>query len=331
MNFNDSIRIANWLEDNYSKYLSYLSEGGTPAVYKGDRSGDWETDNIRVSKVAKNCPRYDAMESLGNIDKREYTPQELAKFDDATRIAQGVYESIAWACQSTKTITMETEYRVEGNHWSGLVGTTDVVLHTNTQNIPIEVKRTDADKWWSTSPRGITYDQFLQIVGEMVLLSYEKYEDSRYGFLFTRYGSDSDPLLKVWTIKNNSQGWELFYKEELCRSYDESDWPTDSDGYIYLSYIQYEELVDKYDMYRNMEDPMEGEAPYEIFTNWRCCKVVKADYYALEGKYKGAKKPKTGIAIPRCPLFTSCFSGQIEKAGYDNIIPEESYDLERFE
>lgn len=341
MNIAGSAKLATWIEDTYKAYLRHLADNGEPVEYEGERSGDWdEGDSLRVSKVAKDCPKRSAAEKKGLIDRPEFTDQQLAKFEDAVRAAQVVYESIQWGCLSNPTLNMESEFRVEpGQHWTHLVGTTDAVLYHaipgdghrgfQQETYPIEVKRTDADRWWG-SPNGITVDQFIQVVGEMILQGSEAYDDCQYGFLFCRYSSDSDPLVKVWTIRYDAdwEGWFLMYGIDSQETTRNGDWPTLPDGRIFMSINDYERLVSMHRKFKDAEDPTILEAPYEFLSNWRCGKKVKAQYYAASGKHAGAKKDGTGVFKPSCPLCMKCYGSQIEKAGLALDLPE--YPLEKF-
>ncbi len=313
-------RIASWLEQTYIAYLEYLGEGGEPVAYSGNRSGNWDSEGkLRVSKIAKDCPLYSAADNKGLIPQRERTTQDWARFEDAVRVAQVIYEALQWGCESNSFFELETEYRVTQS-LAGIVGTIDALLmfHANkgeivTDHFPVEIKNTKANRWWM-APRGITYDMFLQVVGQMMLLD-DVDGRTQFGFLLTRYDTESDPLCKAWTVKYDTvyDGYFL-YNEGVCQTA-EKDWPVLPDGRIYLATSEYLELIAQHQEYQDAVDPLSMHPPYEFLKNWRCAKVKPAVYYSPNGKNKGQIKEGTGIVVPRCPLFDHCFADKITEAG----------------
>lgn len=344
MQFSNAIRIAAWLRSSYESYLLHLADNGDPVAYEGERSGDWDAqDALRVSRIAKDCPRYHAMKVKNLIERQPLGLLKAAQFEDAVRAAQVVYESIAWACLSNPYFELKTEVRtLPGEHHSGLVGTIDAVLKFNRNRLdadpiylPIEVKRTDADSWWG-KPSGISLDQFLQVVGEMVLIGKADWGDCPYGFLFNRYdwkGKDEDelerrPLCKVWTVYYHPEynGWVLYDGPDAVFTEENSDWPTLPNGQVFLSVQEYLDLVNLHKKYLGQDDPMNGEAPYEFLTNWRCASKKASIYYAESGKRKGEIKDGTGIVKPRCEFFHICYSARLESAGFTLPLDVYPYD-----
>jgi len=344
MQFSNAIHIADWLEESYEAYLLHLADNGNPVDYEGKRSGDWDAQGaLRVSRIAKDCPRYHAMKEFGLTEPQQLSVLKAAQFEDAVRAAEVVYESIAWSCLSNPYFKIKAERRtLPGTHHSGLVGTIDAVLEFHRNRIdldpvhfPIEVKRTDADEWWG-KPSGISLDQFLQVIGEMILVGKEDWGDCPFGFLFSRYSwkdkTDEDldrkPLCRAWTVYYHPemQGWLLYYKAEAQTADEGSDWPSLPDGRIFFSVQEYLDLVNLHKKYLGQDDPMQGEAPYDFLTNWRCASKKAPKYYADSGKRKGEVKNGTGIVKPRCEFFHVCFAQRLESAGFTEPQDEYPYD-----
>lgn len=338
--------LAGWIEDTYKAYLDYLDEGEIPVSFEGKRSGDWDAgSSIRVSKIAKECPKFSAASTKGLVDKKVFSYRKKALFEDARRVAEQVYEAITWGTQSqigTWHFLAEVRTTTQDRHWTKLVGTIDGVLYRNGRRFPIEIKSTSIDKYNFMTPKGVSYDMFKQCIGEMVLIGDKDYGDCPFGYIFTRYNPAGDkeeddkkdfPVCKAWTVAWSSHwdGWFLYYKnEEMTAKADDKEWPTLPDGRIFLSATEYDRLAKEHVHYMNSDSPIEEDSPYKFLENWRCAKVKAQENYALTGTYKGSKKPGTGIVIPRCPLFDLCFHKELEAGGYKNAGgPLDEYELDR--
>lgn len=341
-------QMAEWMEDVYEGYLDHLANGGAKEEISGKISNDWDAGlAIRVSKIASACPKRNAAEAKGKLEKPKFSINKKVLFEDAKRAAEVVYEALTWGSRHTNlNMSVDTEVRtLPQTHWTGLVGTTDAIIslwssagYTSPRLLPIEVKRSDSDKWFGT-PKGITQDQVTQAIGEMILAGKEKYGDCAFGFVFARYGTVTDdeweryqkPLCKVWTVawSEDYQGWFLYDKLKEVDAPADSEWPTLPDGRIYISLQSYLDLHEQHKEYMFSESPIDEPAPYPFLENWRCAKVKKTEFYSENGANKGRKKDGTGVVKPRCPLFDLCYAKELAKAGYEyqlNTIDE--YDLE---
>lgn len=310
-------KIAGWLEATYIEYLKYIQSGGKRIQYKGNLSGNWDSNGkLRVSKIANSCPKIYGAEIQHKIQPEELSTESLIRMTDAERVAEIIYESIEWGCQYNPDFSMEAEVRIK-DHFSELVGTTDMVLsYKNEMRVPIECKRTGVDKYFM-KPRGIVLSHVIQTIGEMILLSTEE-NKTPFGFVFTRFSPESQPPLKVWTILRVDGGWQLYDKEWIVN---EDKWPT------FISDTYYQILVRTVEFYAQSNDPIAEAPPYEFGQNYKCCGVTKAEYYSPKGKNKGRKKDKTGIIEVRCPLFNICFKKEIELMGYDSELQQKEYEL----
>lgn len=323
----EASNIATWLEESYTAYLTHLHQGGARERYIGPSSGDWKTDQVRVSKLAGQCPKLAAVRERGQFGEETTPLANIARMDDAVLIAERFYEAITWSGWHNVEVVAkaQAEFRV-AKHWTGLVGTIDLIVTlANGTVFPVEFKRTDANRWHG-QPSGLTLDQMEQCIGEMILLGGADYGDCSTGYVFTRYSFDSTPLCRAWTIQwdEGYKGWFLKLKRNDVECMDDS-FPTLGDGRIFYSLSRYLEKIETYRFYQKAEDPINLEPPYPFLSNWRCGKVVKPEFYAEGGKYKGAQKPGTGVVNVNCPLFHLCYGAELVDAGYAH--PRESYPL----
>jgi hypothetical protein len=264
-----------------------------------------------VSKLSGDCPLVSNWPASDHRGTKEPSLALKLKWRDGVKIAEGIYEAIQWGCQNNNDITVETEKRILREDLD-MAGTIDMVLTAQDMQMPIEVKRTDADNSWQL--QGISRNQVLQCIGEMILLG----DKCEIGFVFTRYLES----LKVWSVlwDEGGQCWSL--KDKNRSVYD-------------IPVQEYQALFSTYRKYRDAEDITTMPPPYKFLADWRCCKVIKPEFYAATGKYHGSMKPGTGIIEVNCPLFSHCFKDKILAASQQlnmNEYPlQEMYDAQTTE
>lgn len=339
MSLKQALILKDWLGDTFKAYGSYLQEGGDRYPYEGKKSGDWDSGSrLRVSKLGSTCPKLNAAYSTTQIEQPKKPFGTWMKMENGTRWAEVVYEAIAWGASTNSILTFKSEQRTI-DHWSGLSGTIDGVLKLESGvdrvYAPVEVKRTDNDKFKGAGVRGLSYHQWLQTIGEMVLLSPNKddYGYIKYGYTFTIYSPESDPPFRVWLTKwdEEKQGWYL-YNTRISgegSAWTNGDWPVDSNHSknIFLSLEQFRSIVANYQdwLYKVKDDAFMYGRPYEtMFDSWHCGKVIKPDYYKSNTKYGniGDLKDGTGVITPKCPLFEYCYKYDIAQAGYTDSLPD---------
>lgn len=327
MSLKQALFVREWLGSVLEAYSQYLMSGEKRYPYAGNLSGDWDSESrLRVSKLGSICPKLNGAIATKTIEKPEIPFSGWMRMENGTRWAEIVYEAISWGASTNDILTFEAEHRVV-DHWSGLSGTIDCLLKLDVNGdrytFPVEVKRTDNDKYKGKGVSGLSYHQWLQTIGEMVLLSPEEgnYGYTPYGYTFTIYSPDSDPSYRVWltTWDEGHQGWHLYN----IASTGDSEWPTETSysKNIFLSLEQFKEIVNQYQYYINFSDEENVYStgkPYELFESWHCGKVIKPDYYKSNTKYGniGDTKDGTGIIIPKCPLFKYCYANELFEAGY---------------
>lgn len=314
MSLGKALKVRNWLEEIWPAYLRYLSAGGERIPYDGNLSGDWESGNrVRVSRVGNACPKYSAAVALGKVVEPSFDNNTLVRFEDAKRRAEQIYEAIAWGATGNSELTFQAEHRII-DHWSGLSGTIDGYIEICSEDgglfhAPIEVKRTDVNKY-NKEPRGISLGQFMQTVGEMVLLSQPSgnYGQCPYGYVYTTYSFDSKPTHKVWLVRwdEKDRGWYL--DDARLNDKSDQDWPTDGDNLVFLPLGEYLREQAEHEAWMHLYS--DDGAPYITpMDSWHCGKYTPPDYYKTNGVHgnKGDIKPGTGVYEKRCPLFDMCW------------------------
>src|SRR5258706_5142306 len=347
MKLSQAYNVQDWLHKILIEYAEYLGQGNNKFPYIGSPSGDWDSgDKIRSRKLGNTSPKYNAATALKVINKPPVPFDRWMKMENGTRWGEIVYEAISWGCSENVDIAFSAEQRIK-EHWSGLSGTIDATIrHIDRLSgirtiIPIEIKRTDSDKFKKDVP-GISWGNWLQTIAEMVLLSEEKdnYGYCEYGFTYCIYSPESNPTHKVWLTRYDKEheGWHLdkaTLKLDAGKDW-ATEWETESNysDKIVLSVETFKAIVAEYQEWMDVMKASPSYAtrtdkPYEtMFQSWHCGRTVIPDYYRSTSKYGniGDLKDGTGIITPSCPLFAYCYRRELEKAGYTS--PQKVYKIQ---
>lgn len=302
--------LAPWLHKRIDDYIDFLHEGGARLEVK--QSGDWETLKMRASSTDA-CPKFCGAEKRGEV-KKVFGNQKKWQFELANRAADVVKEAVLWAASEENYRRRDpnslvwdayTEYRMDPDD-KDYAGTPDALLIGRRNRheasricIPVEIKRTDTDKY-----EGVTPSQVWQ------LITYMKLFEAEGGMLVTIYNwASQSGTHKVWPVLAVEGGWQVFNADTAEPiEFEGDEWPADS-------FFTEEDFIGRVIKHEHHYADRNLPAPYE-HPNWRCGWIKSTEFYARNythpstgQKFKaGDVKPNSGTILPTCPLFDLCWN-----------------------
>lgn len=297
-----------WLEGSLTRYIEFLSSGGT-RVALGGQSSNWKTDKVRASSLDA-CPKYHAAERHGMVSKH-FDNRKLYQFELANRAADVYKEAVIWALDGEESVgpwtwSAEDEHRIDSE--DGLAGTIDLLLRClhatgHSDYVPLEIKRTDAD-----AHEGLASYQIWQLIAYMYLTR------APMGYLVTLYQHTSSMgTHRVWPVVSELDGWWVMDLNGNPAEFESEDWPR-RDGHNFFSLLELEKKLKIHEIYNGQANVMEADPPYKE-PSWRCGWIKKEERYM-----RGYTNPSTGVKFlagdlkpdsntiqPTCPLFDHCW------------------------
>lgn len=321
----DAIIIGTQIEAALKDYAANIDKYGVRVLPEAR----WQTSAaaIRASNFSPDkCPKLVAADK--RLHLKQYDEKTLWKFALA-HYAAGLakfaikqhFEQLSKNAFATtgESWSVRTEAPVGYEHI--MSGTIDVLIRIVSKSvsieIPIEIKRTDADKY-----SGVADYAVWQTIAYMWML------DAEYGYTVTLY-SGIDNAYRAWVIQRVDNGWLLH--KSLSEQVLFSD---DLFGQIYTDLLEWNDkgkVLDDLttDGEKKIVEFMALPAPYQNHLGFPCVRKIKPpELYVRDGKYgkKGDIKPGTGIATEPCPLYAYCHKEALDEADISRV--GDSLDIE---